>query len=198
MLKRVSCILVFVILLVAVGCASQRSPTQGDAGPYSGQRIVDLAVSMQGCYPDEVGTNVTAWPFALARYLKKNGPGPHDYRPWCSEFVCWAYAVAGSPLASRWQHGWMMTDNQQLRAWFIKNRRFVSKNDSAWVSLIPQPGDFVRFDNARGGHAAIVRFVSGPDLYVVSGASANRVRLDTVRDFRSSMIIDGIGLRSAP
>ena len=198
MLKRVSYILAFVSLLVAVGCASQRSPTQGDAGPCSGQRIVDLAVSMQGCHADEVGTNVVTWPFALARYLKKNGPGPHDYEAWCSEFVCWTYAAAGWPLAPRAQGGWMLRENEQLRGWFIRNRRFVSKNDRAWVSLIPQPGDFVRFDNARGGHCAIVRSVSGPDLNVVHGSSGNQVRLDTVKDFRNSLIIDGIGLRLAP
>ena len=91
-----------------------------------------------------------------------------------------------------------MTDNTQLRAWFIKNRRFVRKNDPAWVNLIPQPGDYVRFNNARGGHSAIVQSVSGPDLNIVSGDSRNQVRLDTVKDFRDSMIIDGIGLRLAP
>ena len=212
MLKRISCILLFAMLLLAVGCASQgsvgsraankdaateRQPTQGDVGLYSGQRIVDLAVSMQGCHADEVGTNVTAWPFALARYLKKARPGSHNYEPWCSEFVCWAYAAAGWPLVPRARDRWMMTDNTQLRAWFIKNRRFVSKNDPDWVSLIPQPGDFVRFDNARGGHCAIVRSVSGPDLNVVHGNSGNQVRLDTVKDFRNSLIIDGIGLRQA-
>ena len=92
----------------------------------------------------------------------------------------------------------MMTDNTQLRAWFIKNLRFVSKNDPAWMSIVPQPGDFVRFDNARGGHAGIVRSVSGPDLNVVHGSSGNQVRLDTVKDFRNSVMIDGIGLRLAP
>jgi hypothetical protein len=209
--KRISCILVFAILLVVVGCASQGSvrggacraatgsqPTQADAEPNSSQRIVDMAVSMQGCHADEVGTNVAAWPFALACYLKKKGPGPHDYEPWCSEFVCWAYAAAGWPLAPRAHDGWMLKDNKQLRAWFIRNRRFVTRNDPAWVSLIPQPGDFVRFDNAAGGHSAIVRSVSGPDLNIVEGNSRNQVRFDTVKDFRNSNDIDGIGLRLAP
>jgi hypothetical protein len=153
---------------------------------------------MQGCYADEVGTNVAAWPFALARYLKKKGSGPHDYEPWCSEFVCWAYAAAGWPLVAAAQDGWMVKDNKQLRAWFIRNRRFVSKRDSAWVSLMPQPGDYVRFNNAAGGHSAIVRSISGPDLNIVHGNAGSRVRLDTVKDFRNSMIIDGIGLRLAP
>ena len=199
MLKRVNCILLFApLLLVVVGCASQRPLTQGDAGPYSGQRIADLAVSMQGCHADEVGTNVTAWPFTLARYLRKNGPGPHDYQPWCSEFVCWTYAAAGWPLAPRKRDRWMLTDNTQLRAWFVKHRRFVSKDDPAWRSLIPQPGDYVRFNNARGGHSAIVQSVSGPDLNIVSGDSRNQVRLDTVKDFHDSKNIEGIGLRLAP
>ena len=35
----------------------------------SGQRIVDLAVSMKGFYADEVGTNLTVSPYALARHL---------------------------------------------------------------------------------------------------------------------------------
>lgn len=105
------------ILFLAVGCASQRSTWNGtcrgaDEGaatePDSSQRIVDLAVSMQGRHADEVGTNPHAWPFALTRYLQKKGSGLHDYESWCSEFVCWTYAAAGWPLASGAQDRWML------------------------------------------------------------------------------------------
>ncbi len=92
----------------------------------------------------------------------------------------------------------MLRNSTRLRAWFIKNRRFVRKNDPAWVSFIPQPGDYVRFDNAAGGHSAIVRSVSGPDLNIVQGNAKNQVRLNTVKDFRNSKNIDGVGLRLAP
>jgi hypothetical protein len=189
----------FAAYRAAKKAASAGSQTpQADTEAHSGQKIVDLAVSMQGCYADEVGTNVAVWPFPLARHLRKQGPGPHDYEAWCSEFVCWAYAAAGWPLARGPRGVWMLKNTTQLRAWFLQNRRFVTRNSPDWASLAPQPGDYVRFNNAAGGHSAMVRSVAGPDLNIVHGNSGNRVRLSTVKDFRSNTNIDGIGLRLGP
>jgi hypothetical protein len=163
----------------------------------SGQQIISIATSEFGRYPDEVGKGLGWYPYELSRYISKTGTNIHDYEAWCSEFVSWTYAAAGYPFAKGSQGGWMFSGNQQIKSWFAANRRFISKNDPEWFTFIPQPGDYIRFDNSAGGHSAIVRSVNHSILYIVHGNSGNQVRLSTITDFRNSSSIDGIGLRLA-
>ncbi|MBN1670210.1 MAG: CHAP domain-containing protein [Kiritimatiellae bacterium] len=166
------------------------------ADAIGGERIVALAVAENGRYPDEVGQDLDFYPYDIKRYLAKTGTGPHDYEAWCSEFVAWAYRAADSPFTGGSEGGWMLKGSYSIRAWFVANSRFVDKSSPDWTTFVPQPGDYVRYDTAGGGHSGIVRYVQGTSLYTVEGNVGNQVRLRAISNWRDpANSIDGIGLR---
>ena len=156
----------------------------------TGDKIVQIAVHEEGRGPNEVGQDLGYYPYDLGRYL-------YSGEAWCSEFVSWAYCAAGYRFTGGQEGGWMLKSSQQIRSWFINNKRFVNKSDSDWNTFMPQPGDYVRYDTSSGGHSGIVRYVSGTTLYTVEGNVSNMVKLRAITNWRSqSNNIDGIGLRN--
>ncbi|MBD3242610.1 MAG: CHAP domain-containing protein [Chitinivibrionales bacterium] len=162
--------------------------------------VLEIAVLENGRYPDEVGHDLTAYPYDLTRYLDKTGDGDHDYEAWCSEFVSWAYRAGGYPLSGGWQVSWMLGGSTTLRTWFRTYADFVDRSHADWDSFVPSPGDYVRYETSGGGHSGLVIRCSGDTLYTVEGNVSNRVRLRAIRnwqDYQSgTTYIDGIGRRS--
>jgi len=170
----------------------------GVADASSGDQIVAIAVAENGRYPDEVGVDLTYYPYDIKRYLVKTGTNEHDYEAWCSEFVAWAYRAADSPFTGGYEEGgWMLKGSYPIRSWFIDNREFIDKSSPKWSTFTPQPGDYVRYDNEWGGHSGIVRYVQGTSLYTVEGNVGNKVRLRIISNWRDpANSIDGIGVRN--
>ncbi len=151
--------------------------------------IVSVAEAELGHGPHQVGRGLESYPFDLGRFL---GPG----EAWCSEFVSWVYLVAGYPLGDTAAGEWIIRSSRGLRRWFRKYARFVERDDPYWDHADPSPGDYIRYDNALGGHSGIVRGVSGTTLYTIEGNVSNRVVARTIRHWRRRNDIDGFGLRS--
>ncbi len=114
-------------------------------------------------YPDEVGTTLTEYPFAIKEYLRYEGPGPHDYEWWCSEYYSWVLRLAGCPITgTSFDPDWMIPGNTQIRDWFKSNSEFIYKNDIG--DFKPLPGDFCHIE----GHSAMVWYIDEDDsLYTV-------------------------------
>ena len=162
----------------------------------------DVAIKEQGRGPDSVGIelkNLGIYPYDLWRYLT----GPED--AWCSEFLCWAYRYAGYPLGSdagtnAARPQWLKKGNTDIRAWFqdtAHKHEWIDRSSPKWDSFVPVYGDFVRYDNAGGGHTGIVRYVRGTSLYTVEGNVNNRCMIRTISNYKNtSSSIDGFGRRS--
>ncbi len=108
-------------------------------------------------WPDEVGTTLTEYPHAIKNYLEKEGPGPHDYEWWCSEYYSYALRVGGCPLNSSSNPSWMIDGNTGIRSWFLNNSKFIQKNDIG--NFRPMPGDFCHIE----GHSAMVWYITEKD-----------------------------------
>ncbi|MBN1306921.1 MAG: CHAP domain-containing protein [Chitinispirillaceae bacterium] len=161
----------------------------------------EVAANEVGRGSDSVGIewkNQNRYPYDLWRYLM----GPED--AWCSEFLCWAYRCAGYPLGSdagsTTQPKWMIKGNTTIRSWFqnaSNKHEWVGRDSPSWESFVPVYGDFVRYDNAAGGHTGIVRYASGTSLYTIEGNVNNSVMQRTIRNYKNtSSSIDGFGRRS--
>ena len=170
---------------------------QLDLTPFE---VLDFAIAENRRYPDEVGKDLTVYPNAISNYLAKTGAGAHNYEAWCSEFVSWTYKAAGYPLTGGTEGGWMFRGSTQLRTWFRRNATFVDRTSPEWSSFQPAPGDFVRYENSKGGHSGIVQYVSNDTLYTVEGNVSNMVRLRRIPRWKTygnqTTYIDGIGRRS--
>ncbi len=153
-------------------------------------KILAVATREEGRGPDNVGKDLGRYPYDLGRYLD---PG----EAWCSEFVSWAYKVAGYPLTGGRQGGWMVESSTSLRKWFQNNSEYVSRGSGSWSTFTPRPGDYIKYNNSGSGHSGIVRYVSGDDLYTVEGNVGNLVKLRRVRDWRGQPNIDGIGRKES-
>ena len=153
-----------------------------------GNQILSLAVSQAGRGPNDVGKELKQYPYKLGRYL-------YSGEAWCSEFVSWVYKVAGFPFTGGKEGGWMLKSSTRIKDWFLRNRTFVTRTNRKWWSFQPNPGDYIRYNNASGGHSGIVRHVSGSTLYTVEGNVGNRVVLRTIPNWRNRVDIDGIGQR---
>ncbi len=114
-------------------------------------------------WPDEVGTRLTEYPRAIKNFLRKTGPGPHDYEWWCSEYYSYALRVGNCPLYSASSNpNWMIDGNTYLRTWFRNNSKYIYKNSIG--SFKPLPGDFCHIKD----HAAMVWYVDDKDtIYTV-------------------------------
>ncbi|MBD3345209.1 MAG: CHAP domain-containing protein [Chitinivibrionales bacterium] len=153
------------------------------------EEIVSIAASELGDRPNGIGTELDREPYALGHYL--------GFREaWCSEFVSWAYNVAGFPLTEGSQGGWLHRSSRSLKRWFTRNARFVPRTDPYWESNAPSPGDYIRYDNAMGGHSGIVEAIRGSTLYTIEGNVKNRVVRRKISNWRDREDIDGFGLRS--
>lgn len=108
-------------------------------------------------WPDEVGTTLTEYPFAIKDYLDKTGPGPHDYEWWCSEYYSYALRVGGCPFKSSANPSWMIDGNTGIKSWFVSNSEFIEKN--AIGNFRPLPGDFCHIE----GHSAMVWYITEKD-----------------------------------
>jgi hypothetical protein len=151
-----------------------------------GDTIVAIAAAEEGRGPNQVGQDLTTYPFKLGNYLD---PG----EAWCSEFVSWAYRAANHPFSGGYEGGWMLKGSVSIRSWFQQHKTFVSKGSAAWSTFTPQPGDYIRYNTSLGGHSGIVHHVSGSTLYTVEGNVNNQVMLRTVSAWHSYYSIDGIG-----
>lgn len=149
--------------------------------------MVTIAEKELGRGPQEVGKELSLPPFDLGRYL-----GPKE--PWCSEFVSWVYRTAGIPLVGG-EKGWLLRSSRQLKRWFTLNALFLSPDDNHWDTHEPMPGDYIRYNNNRGGHSGMVVAVRGANLYTIEGNVTNKVVRRIVRNWRTRSDIDGIGIR---
>jgi hypothetical protein len=197
-------------ILVAAGCGPELidddvpfepgrlhlNLTEGEAAPEQPvslsvssnpcDTIVSAAMAEKGRGPNEVGKDLTSYPFKLNNYL-------YAGEAWCSEFVAWVYRVAGHPFTGGSEGGWMLKGSTQIRSWFVSNKTFVYRNDAGWSSLTPSPGDYIRYNNSSGGHSGLVHSVSGTTLYTVEGNVSNQVKHRTISNWKSYSSIDGIG-----
>ncbi len=150
--------------------------------------IVAIAVHEENRGPDEVGEDLTVYPYKLNNYLKKD-------EAWCSEFVSWVYRIANDPFTGGSVGGWMLKGSRSIKSWFILHRTFVGRTSALWSTFAPAPGDYIRYNNSFGGHSGIVRYVLGNTLYTVEGNVGNRVRLRAIKNWRDREDIDGFGSR---
>ncbi len=169
-----------------------------DLIPYS---VVDIAVYETDRYPDEVGSDMDHYPYALVNYLDKTGDGEHEYEAWCSEFVAWAYRASTDYSLGSGNDDWMVGWSTGLRTWFRENADFIDRESENWDTFVPSPGDYVRYDNEWGGHSGIVRYASGDTLYTAEGNVNNKVYIRAIPDWKNYTAsgdtrIDGIGMRS--
>ena len=153
-----------------------------------GNRIIAVAVSQVGRGPNGVGKELKRYPYNLGRYL-------YSGEAWCSEFVSWVYKVAGSPFTDGKEGGWMLKSTTRIKDWFLSKRTFITRRNNQWWRFQPNPGDYIRYNTASGGHSGIVRYVSGSTLYTVEGNVGNQVVLRTINNWRNRVDIDGIGQR---
>lgn len=76
----------------------------------------------------------------------------------------------------------------------------MSHEEAEWDTFVPAPGDYVRYDNAYGGHSGLVRYVSedGGTLHTVEGNVGNSVRSLSKTRWRDydARHIDGFGRMS--
>ncbi|MGD8780203.1 MAG: PKD domain-containing protein [Ignavibacteria bacterium] len=149
-----------------------------------GQEIVDVAMKELGRGPNEVGKDVSYYPYNIDLYLDTD-------EAWCSEFVSWCYKVGGCPFTGNW----MISGSKSLRSWFRSLRDFVDRSHLEWNTFEPAAGDYIRYENSGGGHSGIVRYVSNDTLYTVEGNVSNSVVLRARANWRNYDNIDGIGLR---
>jgi hypothetical protein len=156
-------------------------------GEFNGTLIVSIGEAEEGRGPNEVGMNLTEYPYDLGRYL---APG----EAWCSEFVSWVYRVANDPFTGGYEGGWMLKGSTGVRSWFQNNAVWIENGGPEWATFEPAPGDYVRLTIA-GGHSAIVRYVSGTSLYTVEGNISNQVVLYTTTNYKNDSSIDGFGHR---
>jgi MYXO-CTERM domain-containing protein len=171
--------------------AEMDGPTAGRRDSAAGQRAVDIAVEENGRGPAFVGAGLEEEPHGLGRYLE-----PHEW--WCGDFVAWTYRAAGIPLTGGYQGGWHVANNLAIVAWFEQRGLWVARGTPAFESYVPRPGDFMRMNTDRGGHAAIVRALDGDTLYTVEGNVSGRVRLGRYRAYKDDPRIDGFGLATLP
>lgn len=159
---------------------------------WSGPRVVDVAVAEVGKTGRNVGSTLRQPPYGMRHYVPVGDQ-------WCTDFVSWAYRVAGVPVTGGSHGGWMIGNNVAMRAWFERYDLWVEPGSERWRRLEPQPGDWVRLHTRSGvGHSAIVRFTRGGDLYTVEGNVTNHVRLRRHRDWRDNPRLAGIGLLMRP
>jgi len=153
--------------------------------------ILAIAVAEEGKGPTEVGVS-TGYP--LSDYAGDITGG------WCSEFASWAYWRGGCPFSDQWgSYPWMIGGSEQIREWFVEHSRFVYQTDPEWETYVPQPGDYIRYNTAGGGHSGIVRYVEGTSLYTVEGNVNDVVMLRRLRDYLTAYSdptdgIDGFGI----
>lgn len=171
---------------VAAGVSRRKAPNPTEES----ETIVEIAKSQIGRGPSEVGKDLEHPPYNLSRQLRKN-------EQWCSEFVSWVYCATGRPLTGG-RHGWLMRNSRSLRQWFERNTFFVQRNDDFWENNAPMPGDYIRYDNDRGGHSGLVYSVEGSTLVTIEGNIGNRVVVKRLTNWRDKADIDGIGLKTAP
>ncbi|MBN1130768.1 MAG: CHAP domain-containing protein [Chitinispirillaceae bacterium] len=160
----------------------------------------DVAIKEDRRGPEQVGAELRTqniYPYDLWTYLT----GPDD--AWCSEFLCWAYRVAGYPTGTdagtTTRPRWLLKGNTNIRSWFQNTanlHEWIDRTSPKWETFVPVYGDFVRYDNSGGGHTGIVRWVSGTSLYTVEGNVSNQVRIRTITNYKSNTSIDGFGRRS--
>lgn len=183
---------------IPVTAASARYQILLDLLPY--EITEDVAIKEDRRGPEEVGSELRAlniYPYDVWTYLT----GPDD--AWCSEFLCWAYRVAGYPTGTdagtATRPRWLLKGNTTIRDWFqttANKHEWIDRTSSQWETFTPVYGDFVRYDNSSGGHTGIVRWVSGTTLYTVEGNVSNQVRLRTITNYKNNTTIDGFGRRS--
>jgi hypothetical protein len=171
-----------------------RDPSQSEyalalsaSGDSIGRRIVEIALANLGYGPDSVGIEHKRYPFSLGRYL-----GPRE--AWCSEFVSWARMVANIPFRTSGRHGWIIRSSRGIKDWYMRRQRFIDRQDPYWNEYSPNAGDYIRYNNDKGGHSGIVIGVSGSALYTVEGNVKNRVVKRKIKNWRNRSDIDGIGL----
>lgn len=155
-----------------------------------GMRIVGAALAEEGRDLSGVGRRRIGGPGPLATFL---APG----ELWCSDFVSWVYRVAGVPFTGGYHGGWHLTNNQMIRAWYVRRGMFVEKDSREWNGLMPRPGDYVRIHTRTWGHSAIVRYATETTLYTVEGNAGGRVITTHYPRWREHERIDGIGLTTS-
>ena len=111
---------------------------QSRAAIYGGELIVDYAEAELGRGPNEVGDDITWYPYDMPRYIN---PG----EAWCSEFVCWVYKVADLGMTGGTEGGWMHDSSYKLEDYFRGLNRWVSASSSASRSIKTQIGKHCRF-----------------------------------------------------
>ena len=153
-----------------------------------GEKIVKIAMTENGRGPEEVGKDLTEYPYDLARHIPEGSA-------WCSEFLAWAAKVAGCPYTEGYIGGWMITGNTWMREWYQENGKFIDRDHPEWDTFTPSAGDFVRYHTDGGGHTGIVRYVAGTTLYTVEGNVSNKVVLRSFENWREVEKIDGFGVR---
>ncbi len=172
------------LFAAGVSCPGMPDPHQ------ESETIIHIAKSQIGRGPKEVGKELKHHPYNLSRQLRRN-------EQWCSEFVSWVYCAAGTPLRGG-RRGWLLRNSRSLREWFQQNSFFVRREDDYWENNAPIPGDYIRYNNDRGGHSGLVYLVEGSTLVTIEGNINDRVVVKRLKNWRTRDDIDGIGLKSAP
>jgi hypothetical protein len=148
-----------------------------------GQLAADLAFAELGRNAKQVGLELDDWPVRLSGSLVGRNP------PWCSEFVSWAYAAAGTPFTGGSHGGWMLDNWSRVIRHFSNAGQYVKKGSDRWSEITPKPGDYVHMK----GHSALVLEVRGDTLVTIEGNVKGRVVSREFPNWRNSAIL-GIGL----
>lgn len=174
--------------LSCVAAAGAVATTQGQ-GPLvaTGDSIVRIARSEVGRDLPSVGHERQRYPLGLGNYI------PSDAL-WCSDFVSWVYRVAGTPLTGGYEGGWLVTNNNAMRGWYERSRRWVPASSPRFQTFEPQPGDYVRIETATWGHSALVERVEGTTLHIIEGNAQGRVRANRYPNFRRHPKVGGFGI----
>lgn len=163
------------------------------AGSTYGDKIVAIARAELGRSVADVGKDRQGEPGRLQPLLLS------ATEPWCSEFVSWAYKIAGNPLTGGTKNGqpdWMLTSTVRLRSYFQEKKRWVQAGSPEWNTYSPKAGDYIRY-NAGSGHSGIVQRTEGTTLITVEGNWSKMVKEGPKKDWRikyQEYEIDGIGI----
>lgn len=161
---------------------------RGEASPaVTSETIIRIARGEVGRDLPSIGSERHRYPEALSNYIAEDAL-------WCSDFVSWVYRVAGVPLTGGYEGGWLVTNNNAMRGWFERRRRWVPATSPRFATFEPVPGDYVRIQTPTWGHSAIVERVEGDTLYIIEGNARGRVRANRYRDFRHHPKVGGFGI----
>lgn len=186
---------------------SSRSLTEGN-------KIVTMGLSQLYYYPDdysegyysywEPDKDVNRDPIRENPLTGEDTGDVHKFtifgpQQWCTDFIAWCYKYAGSPMKG----GGATVPGIECSTtdWMVKGYSFAIRyfrNNKTWYydeelpeQVQPVPGDLIIMPN----HSSFVWEVVNNDLHILEGNYDDKVNDRWIRDYRSSKLVRGYGLR---